>query len=56
MTGAWEALREGRAEIVLAVGDPPPGFAQHAKRLRAIDFVFCVAPSHPLARLDRPRH
>ena len=54
MTGAWEALREGRAEIVLAVGDPPPGFAQHAKRLRAIEFVFCVAPGHPLARLDRP--
>jgi DNA-binding transcriptional LysR family regulator len=54
MTGAWEALREGRAEIVLAVGDPPPGFAQHAKRLRVIDFVFCVAPGHPLARLDRP--
>jgi DNA-binding transcriptional LysR family regulator len=54
MTGAWEALREGRAEIVLAVGDPPPGFAQHARRLRAIDFVFCVAPGHPLARLDHP--
>ena len=54
MTGAWEALREGRAEIVLAVGDPPPGFAQHARRLRAIEFVFCVAPGHPLARLDRP--
>lgn len=54
MTGAWEALREGRAEIVLAVGDPPPGFAQHAKRLRAIDFVFCVAPGHPLARIDHP--
>ncbi len=54
MTGAWEALREGRAEIVLAIGDPPPGFAQHARRLRAIEFVFCVAPGHPLARLDRP--
>jgi DNA-binding transcriptional LysR family regulator len=54
MTGAWEALRDGRAEIVLAVGDPPPGFAQHARRLRAIDFVFCVAPEHPLARSDRP--
>jgi DNA-binding transcriptional LysR family regulator len=39
---------------VLAVGDPPPGFAQHATRLRAIDFVFCVAPEHPLARIDRP--
>lgn len=54
MTGGWEALREGRADLVLAIGDPPSGFAQQARRLRAIDFVFCVAPAHPLARLDRP--
>lgn len=54
MTGNWEALREGRADLVLAVGDPPPGFSQQARRLRDIEFVFCVAPQHPLARIDRP--
>ncbi|OHC69517.1 MAG: LysR family transcriptional regulator [Rhodocyclales bacterium RIFCSPLOWO2_02_FULL_63_24] len=54
MTGSWEALREGRADLILAVGDPPPGFAQQAKRLHDIEFVFCVAPQHPLARIDRP--
>ncbi|MDP1610846.1 MAG: LysR family transcriptional regulator [Sulfuritalea sp.] len=54
MTGSWEALREGRADLVLAIGDPPPGFAQQTKRLRDIEFVFCVAPQHPLARIDRP--
>lgn len=54
MTGSWEALREGRADLVLAVGDPPAGFAQHARRLRDIEFIFCVAPQHPLARVDRP--
>lgn len=54
MTGTWEALREGRADLVLAVGDPPSGFAQQALRLRDIEFVFCVAPQHPLARIDRP--
>ncbi len=53
MTGSWEAMREGRADIVLAVGDPPAGFAQQARRLRAVEFVFCVAPDHPLARLGR---
>jgi DNA-binding transcriptional LysR family regulator len=53
MSGSWEALREGRADLVLAVGDPPPGFCHQARRLRAIDFVFCVAPRHPLARIDR---
>lgn len=54
MTGSWEALREGRADLVLAVGDPPSGFAQQAKRLHDIEFIFCVAPQHPLARIDRP--
>lgn len=54
MTGSWEALREGRADLVLAIGDPPGGFAQQAVRLRSVDFVFCVAPGHPLTRLGRP--
>lgn len=54
MTGSWEALREGRADLILAVGDPPSGFAQQAKRLQDIEFIFCVAPQHPLARIDRP--
>ncbi|MBI3095584.1 MAG: LysR family transcriptional regulator [Rhodocyclales bacterium] len=54
MTGSWEALREGRADVILAVGDPPSGFAQQAKRLQDIEFIFCVAPQHPLARIDRP--
>ena len=54
MTGSWEALREGRADLILAVGDPPSGFAQQAKRLQDIEFIFCIAPQHPLARFDRP--
>lgn len=54
MTGSWEALREGRADLILAVGDPPSGFAQQAKRLQDIEFIFCVAPQHPLARIDHP--
>lgn len=54
MTGTWEALREGRADLVLAIGDPPPGFADTAQRLRGVDFVFCVAPHHPLAKADQP--
>jgi DNA-binding transcriptional LysR family regulator len=54
MTGSWEALREGRADLALAVGDPPSGFAQQARRLRDVEFVFCVAPQHPLARVKHP--
>lgn len=54
MTGSWEALREGRADLALAVGDPPSGFSNQMRRLRAIEFVFCVAPNHPLAKINRP--
>lgn len=54
MTGSWEALREGRVDLALAIGDPPAGLSHRARRLRAIDFVFCVAPQHPLAAVDHP--
>ncbi len=51
MTGTWEALREGRADLILAVGDAPAGGGQQMQELGRIDYAFCVAPSHPLAAL-----
>lgn len=54
MTGTWEALREGRADLVLAVGDKPAGSGFAAQLIGQIPFVFCVAPQHPLAQLQRP--
>jgi DNA-binding transcriptional LysR family regulator len=53
MTGCWEALADGRADLLLAVGDAPPGGGYETRKLGQIEFVFCVAPSHPLARLRR---
>jgi DNA-binding transcriptional LysR family regulator len=56
LTGSWEALREGRADIVLAAGEGPAGGGYQAVRVGSLDFAFCVAPTHPLTRLDRPLH
>ncbi|MCY0388713.1 LysR family transcriptional regulator [Robbsia sp. Bb-Pol-6] len=54
MSGAWEALREGRADIAIATGDGPAGGGYTAIPVGTLEFVFCVAPAHPLARLPRP--
>ncbi|MFT7772133.1 LysR family transcriptional regulator [Roseateles sp.] len=54
LTGTWEALREGRADIVVAAGEGPAGGGYKAAAVGSLDFVFCVFPTHPLVRLKRP--
>lgn len=54
LTGSWEALREGRADIVIAAGEGPAGGGYQAVTVGSLDFAFCVAPLHPLAQLKRP--
>lgn len=54
MTGSWEALREGRADLILAVGDAPAGGGQQMHELARIPYAFCVAPAHPLASVPEP--
>ena len=54
MTGTWEALRDGRADLVVAASDGPAGGGYKAVAVGSLEFVFCVAPTHPLARLQRP--
>ncbi len=54
LTGAWEALRDGRADIVIAAGEGPAGGGYHAVSVGSLDFAFCVAATHPLTRLGRP--
>ncbi len=54
MTGTWEALREGRADIVVAAGEGPAGGGYKAVPVGTLQFVFCVTATHPLARLQRP--
>ena len=51
LSGTWEALLAGEADLAIGVGigssSPPAGVS--IEPLGAIDFVFAVAPHHPLA-------
>lgn len=54
--GTWDALATGRADLAIgAPGDPPSrsGIATHPLGTGG-DFVFAVAPEHPLARHAGP--
>lgn len=54
LSGPWEALRDGRADLVLAAGDLPALEGLEALPVGSVAFDFCVAPTHPLAFLQRP--
>jgi DNA-binding transcriptional LysR family regulator len=58
LSGAWEALLDRRADLLVGVaGDGPAGGGYVSEPIGKVDFVFAVAPSHPLAavqgKLDR---
>ncbi|ANF57738.1 LysR family transcriptional regulator [Halotalea alkalilenta] len=55
LTGTWDALREGRADLVVgATNEPPviPGLRWF--ELGVMDWVFAVSPRHPLAKAKKP--
>lgn len=53
--GSWDALTSGRADIsVGAPGDMPSGGGFAIKLIGQLDFVFAVAPHHPLANQPEP--
>ncbi len=54
LTGTWEALRDGRADVIVAAGDGPAGGGYKAVSVGSLAFGFCVAPTHPLATSRRP--
>lgn len=54
LSGCWEALLDGRADLVIATGDGPSGGGYDSVALGELPFVFCVAPFHPLARAAQP--
>ena len=50
LSGAWEALLERRVDLLVGVaGDGPAGGGYVARPIGQMDFVFAVAPTHPLA-------
>lgn len=55
LSGTWEALVDRRVDLVIgAAGEGPPGGGYSTAPLGSLEFVFVVAPSHPLAAIDRP--
>jgi len=55
LSGNWDALTAGRVDLVIgADASGVPSGAYWSKPLGALQFGFCVAPHHPLAKLDRP--
>lgn len=53
--GSWDALISGRADISIgAPGEAPPGGGFSTSLLGQLEFVFAVAPHHPLALLPEP--
>jgi DNA-binding transcriptional LysR family regulator len=53
--GVWEALQDGRADLVVgATNEPPPIPKLQWIELGAMEWVFAVSPRHPLARQEPP--
>jgi len=59
LSGVWESMITGRADLAIgAAYDGPDAIRMQGdlqtRVLGAIDWVFAVAPDHPLARADEP--
>lgn len=54
LAGSWDALASGCADLAIAGGEAPAGAGLRTRVLGSVEFVFCVAPQHPLARLNQP--
>ena len=51
--GTWEALHDGRADLVVAATNEPPAIAGLKWfELDKIEWVFAVSPHHPLAKTE----
>lgn len=55
LSGTWEALRDGRADLLIcAINEPPSIPGLHWFELGALEWVFAVAAHHPLAQVAEP--
>ncbi len=53
--GAWDALASGRADLVIgAPGEGPTGGGYSTRPLGTVQWLFAVAPTHPLASVPEP--
>ena len=55
LSGTWEALLDRRVDLLIAAaGEGPSGGGYVAEPFGTVQFVFVVAPTHPLSAIDRP--
>jgi DNA-binding transcriptional LysR family regulator len=54
LTGTWECLLDARCDLAIVTGVGPAGGGYLTKEVARIDFWFCVARFHPLARAKEP--
>ncbi len=54
LSGTWEALVSGEADIAIGVAGDRTGPSIHCAPLGEMEFVLVVAPHHPLAALPDP--
>ena len=55
LSGTWDALRDGRADLVVgATNEPPVIPGLRWSELGVMDWVFAVSPRHPLAKAKEP--
>ncbi|TAK74625.1 MAG: LysR family transcriptional regulator [Aquabacterium sp.] len=53
--GTWEALRDGRADLVIGATNEPPVIPKlRWFELGTLEWVFAVSPRHPLAKAAEP--
>jgi len=54
LAGTWEALLHGQADLAIGVPASLQNSSIHCEPAGELEFVFCVAPHHPLAALPEP--
>lgn len=53
--GTWEALRDGRADLIVGATNEPPVMPKlRWFELGVMEWVFAVSPRHPLAKANEP--
>jgi DNA-binding transcriptional LysR family regulator len=53
--GTWEALRDGRADLIIGATNEPPAIPKlRWHELGQMEWVFAVAPGHPMAKASEP--
>lgn len=55
LAGTWEALRDGRADLVIGATNEPPAIPNLGwLELGVVEWVFAISPRHPLAGAREP--